>query len=131
MHQFRGAPGQGDRKDQPGIGHQAVIVEGDTDAVGVGACSILGAPFLGPVFCFKTIIPDSEEHPLASSRAVPKAVLRWIRAKGIIRVDGNVSILIRPEGRMQPAEISLGAQVGTFQSSSGQKAGCNYQSMSN
>ena len=31
-------------------------------------------------FCSKTIIPDSEEHPLASSRAVPKAVLRWIRA---------------------------------------------------
>ena len=28
----------------------------------------------------KTIIPDSEEHPLASSTAVPKAVLRWIRA---------------------------------------------------
>ena len=28
----------------------------------------------------KTIIPDSEEHPLASSRAVPKDVLRWIRA---------------------------------------------------
>ena len=32
-------------------------------------------------FCSKTIIPDSEEHPLASSRAVPKDVLRWIRAK--------------------------------------------------
>ena len=32
-------------------------------------------------FCSKTIIPDSEEHPLASSTAVPKAVLRWIRAK--------------------------------------------------
>ena len=30
-------------------------------------------------FCSKTIIPDSEEHPLASSRAVPKDVLRWIR----------------------------------------------------
>ena len=29
------APGQGGRKEQPGIGHQAVIVEGDADAVGV------------------------------------------------------------------------------------------------
>ena len=28
---------------------------------------LLGAPFLGPVLCFKTIIPDSEEHPLATS----------------------------------------------------------------
>ena len=29
------ALGEGDRKDQPGIGHQAVVVEGDSDAVGV------------------------------------------------------------------------------------------------
>ena len=37
--EFRQAemPGQGGRKDQPGIGHQAVIVEGDADAVGVVA----------------------------------------------------------------------------------------------
>ena len=27
--------GQGDRKDQPGIGHQAVVVEGDLNAVGM------------------------------------------------------------------------------------------------
>jgi hypothetical protein len=41
----------------------------------------LGAPFLGLFCCYKTIISDSEEHPMASSRTVPKAVLRWIRAK--------------------------------------------------
>ena len=29
--------GQGHRQDQPGIGHQAVVVEGDLDAVGVVA----------------------------------------------------------------------------------------------
>ena len=29
--------GQGGRKEQPGIGHQAVIVEGDADAIGVVA----------------------------------------------------------------------------------------------
>ena len=28
-------PGQGGRKDQPGVGHQAVVVEGHADAVGV------------------------------------------------------------------------------------------------
>ena len=33
----------------------------------------------GRVSVLKPIIPDSQEHPLASSRAVPKAVLRWIR----------------------------------------------------
>ena len=31
------APGQGGRKEQPSVGHQAVVVEGDTDAVGVAA----------------------------------------------------------------------------------------------
>ena len=41
----------------------------------------MGAPCFRAGFCSKTIIPDSEEHPLASSRAVPKDVLRWIRAK--------------------------------------------------
>ena len=30
-------PGQGGRKEQPSVGHQAVVVEGDTDAVGVAA----------------------------------------------------------------------------------------------
>ena len=61
------APGQGGRKDQPGIGHQAVIVEGDLDPVGVVAWQhLLGAPFLGPVSCFKTIIPDTEERLLAA-----------------------------------------------------------------
>ena len=29
--------GQRDRKQQPGIGHRAVVVEGDLDAVGVVA----------------------------------------------------------------------------------------------
>ena len=76
-------PGERGRQEQPGIGHQAVVVEGDLDAVGLVLWQHLsGALFLGPVFCFKTIIPDSEAHPLASSRAVPKAVLRWIRGKG-------------------------------------------------
>ena len=41
----------------------------------------MGAPCFRAGFCSKTIIPDSEEHPLASSRAVPKDVLRWIRVK--------------------------------------------------
>ena len=75
------AQGEGGGKDQPGIGHQAVVVEGDLDAVGGGyVVASIGCSFSGTGFCFKTIIPDSEAHPLASSRAVPKAVLRWIRA---------------------------------------------------
>ena len=41
---------------------------------------LLGAPCFRAAFCFKTILPDSEEHPLASSRTVPKVVFRWIRA---------------------------------------------------
>ena len=77
------AQGEGGRKDQPGIGHQAMVVKEDADTVGVVAvvASIGCSLFPGLGFCSKTIIPDSEEHPLASSRPVPKAVLRWIRAK--------------------------------------------------
>ena len=37
IHQFPQSQmmGQGDRKDQPSIGHQAVVIEGDVDAVGM------------------------------------------------------------------------------------------------
>ena len=60
-------PGEGGRQEQTGIGHQAVIVKGDTDTVGVVAWQhLLGAPFLGSVFCCKTIIPEAQEHPLAT-----------------------------------------------------------------
>ena len=39
VHQFSQSQmmGQSDRKDQPGIGHQAVVVEDDLDAIGVVA----------------------------------------------------------------------------------------------
>ena len=75
-------PGEGGRQEQTGIGHQAVIVKGDTDTVGVVAWQhLLGAPSLG-LFCwYKTIIPDSEEHPFVSSAGLLHAVLRWIRVK--------------------------------------------------
>ena len=52
--------GQGGWEEQAGIVHQAVIVEGDLDAVEVGA------PSLGSGCRYKTIIPDSEEHVLAA-----------------------------------------------------------------
>ena len=61
-------PCQGGRKEQPGIGHQAAVVEGDLDLVGVVAWQhLLGAPFPGSVFCYKTIIPEAQEHLLAAS----------------------------------------------------------------
>ena len=57
----------------------------------------MGAPCFRAGFCSKTIIPDSEGHPPASSRAVPKDVLRWIRAKDFTPVCatelGNVAQL--------------------------------------
>ena len=73
--------GEGGRQEQAGIGHQAVVVKDDADSVGIVVCQyLLGAPCFRAGFCSKTIIPDSEEHPLVSSRAVPKALPRWIRA---------------------------------------------------
>ena len=67
-------PGEGGRQEQAGIGHQAMVVKDDADTVEFVAASITLRFRAG--FCSKTIIPDSEEHPIASSRAVPKAVLR-------------------------------------------------------
>ena len=53
---------------QRGIGHQAAVVERDLDPVGVVAWQhLLGAPFPGSVFCYKTIIPEAQEHLLAAS----------------------------------------------------------------
>ena len=73
-------PGEGGRHEQAGIGHQAMVVKEDADTVGFVLWQhLLGAPCFRAGFCSKTIIPDSEEHPLASSWAVPKAVIRWIR----------------------------------------------------
>ena len=75
-------PGECGRQEQAGIGHQAMVVKEDADTVGFVLWQhLLGAPCFRAGFCSKTIIPDSEERPLASSRAVPKAVLRWIRGK--------------------------------------------------
>ena len=55
-------------RSRPGIGHQAAVVEGDLDPVGVVAWQhLLGAPFPGSVFCYKTIIPEAQEHLLAAS----------------------------------------------------------------
>ena len=53
-------PGEGGRQEQAGIGHQAMVVKEDADTVGI----VLW------------------QH-LASSRAVPKAVLRWIWANAM------------------------------------------------
>ncbi len=73
---------KGGRQEQAGIGHQAVVVKDDADTVGIVLWQhLLGAPCFRVGFCFKTILPDSEEHPLASSRTVPKVVFRWIRVK--------------------------------------------------
>ena len=73
--------GQGGRKEQPGVGHQTVVVEDDADTVGIVLWQhLLGAPCFRAVCCYKTIIPDSEEHPLATSGHQPDARHQWIRA---------------------------------------------------
>ena len=63
-------PGQGGRQEQAGIGHQAMVVKEDADTVGFVLWQhLLGAPCFRAGFCFKTIIPDSEEHPLVPLQA--------------------------------------------------------------
>ena len=66
------AQGEGGGKDQPGIGHQAVVVEGDLDAVRGGyVVASIGCSFSGVGFCYKTIIPDSEAHLFVSFSRPP------------------------------------------------------------
>ena len=66
-------PGEGGRQEQAGIGHQAMVVKEDADTVGIVLWRhLLGAPCFRAGFCSKTIIPDSEEHPIAlQSLGVP------------------------------------------------------------
>ena len=59
----------------------------------------MGAPCFRADFCSKTIIPDSQEHPLASSRAVPKAVLRWIRGKEKLEIAAEEARALLKERR--------------------------------
>ena len=86
-------PGEGGRQEQAGIGHQAMVVKEDANTVGI----VLWQHLLG--FCSKTIIPDSEEHPLASSRAVPKAGVPYFRA-------GFCSKTIIPDSEEHPLASS-------------------------
>ena len=71
--------GEGDRKEQPGIGHQAVVVKGDLDPVWVVAWEhLLGAPGLGSVLSFQNHYPRSTgalSYPFSTPR---HSSFRWI-----------------------------------------------------
>ena len=72
-------PGEGGRQEQAGIVYQAVIVKGDANTVGIVLWQhLLGAPCFRAVFCYKAIIPDSEEHLFALSGGLSHALVRWI-----------------------------------------------------
>ena len=74
-------PGEGGKKEQAGIGHQAVVIKDDADPVGIVLWQyLLGAPCFQAVCCSKTIIPDSEEHLFALSGGLSHALVRWIGA---------------------------------------------------
>ena len=62
----------------PGGGRQTRF---GCDRDGCVVASIGCSLFWGRLCCFKTIIPDSQEHPLSTSGHCPDALLRWIRAK--------------------------------------------------
>ena len=68
-------PGESGRQEQAGIGHQTRVVKADLAAVAVVAREHQsGATFLGLCCCYKTIIPDSEEHHIAASGRQPDAL---------------------------------------------------------
>ena len=57
-------PGQGSRKEQPGIGHQAAVVEGDLDPIG-GGCVVasIGCSFSEVDFLLQNHYPRSTGAP--------------------------------------------------------------------
>ena len=71
--------GQGGRQDQPSIGHQAVVIKGDLDAVGVVAWQhLFGPPGLGSGWCFQNHYPRSTgalSYPFSTPR---HSSSRWI-----------------------------------------------------
>ena len=71
------ALGQGGRKEQPSIVDRAVVVEGVADTAGWLRGSICWVLLVSGRFPLsKTIIPDSEAHPFASSASLPHAAVR-------------------------------------------------------
>ena len=74
--------GEGHRKDQPNISHQAVVVEGDLDSVGMVKWQhLLGAPGLGWGLCFQNHYPRSTgalSYPFSTPR---HSSFRWIGGK--------------------------------------------------
>ena len=81
--------GQRDRKEQASIGHQAVIVEGDLDAVRLLRWwHLMGAPVFGSVLCFQNHYPRSREHFLIHSAH------RHIHLFGGLGVSGLGEVLV-------------------------------------
>ena len=79
---------------RPSIDHQAVVVEGDLDAVGVVQWyHLLGAPFSGWFPVSKTIIPEAQEHFLTPSARRDTHLFGGlgVRAGPMRRSDGHRS----------------------------------------
>ena len=65
--------GQGRRKDQTGVGHQTVVVEGDPDAVGtVCVVASIGCSFSGVGFLFQNHYPRSTGVPSCRFRTLTR-----------------------------------------------------------
>ena len=76
--------GEGDRKEQPSIGHQAVVIAGDLDAVGVLQWEHrLGAPCFWLVSCSRNHYPRSTGALSYPFSTLPHSSFRWIGGKVI------------------------------------------------
>ena len=85
--------GEGGQREQVGIGHQAVVVKNYAHGAGVVLSHIYWIVFVRAFFCSKIVIPDSKEPTLASSRAVPKALPRWVRVRHRTTVELAMHLL--------------------------------------
>ena len=65
-------PGEGGRQEQPGIGHQAAVVEGDLDPVGVCVVASVGCSFSGVGFLLQNHYPRSTGAPSCRFRTLTR-----------------------------------------------------------
>ena len=105
--------GQGGWQDHPGMAYQAVIVEGDLDAVGViRRQHLLGAPGQGQFGLSKTIIPEAKGNFLTPSNRRDAHLFGGLgfRGKGFTHCVPNAHIVVstdmRSSGAMSTSVIS-------------------------
>ena len=89
--------GEGGRQEQAGIGHQAVVVKGDADTVGIVVRQyLLGAPCFRAVFLFQNHYPRFRGAPSGFLKGCPQ---------GPPSVDSGLSAIALASSKIKAAAV--------------------------